>query len=283
LWHEYRRGNEKSLKQLVKYNHADVCGMKYMLSYALEKQGYKIPKIIKQRSQFKDIAKKREIERPKPAIYAKDLWKRIKKPHNAIVGIDITGSELRPSGYAILDGNNNVITGQIMTDKEIVNLCLKAKPLVVSIDSPFGIPKGRKTCFDDDPGREEFGIMRWAERELKRRGVNVYPCLIPSMQKLTARGMKIAKILRKHGIKVIESYPGAAQDIMQIPRKHAGLPYLKDGLKEFGIKEGYWYKEKVSHDELDAITSAIVGLFYLADKYEALGNEDEEYLIIPKI
>ena len=283
LWHEYRRGNEESLKKLVKYNHADVQGMKYMLAYALEKQGFKVPKIIKQRSQFKDIAKKRSVERPKPAIYANDLWKKVKKPHGAIIGIDITGSELRPSGFAILESDNKVTTRQVMTDREIVKLCREAKPLVVSIDSPFGIPKGRKSCFDDDPGRAEFGIMRWAERELKRRGVNVYPCLIPSMQRLTARGMKIAKTLRKHGIKVIESYPGAAQDIMQIPRKRAGLSYLKDGLKEFGIKDGHWYKENVSHDELDAITSAIVGLFFLSGKYEALGNEDEEYLIIPKI
>ena len=28
---------------------------------------------------------------------------------------------------------------------------------------------------DADPGREEFGIMRRCERELKRRGINVYP------------------------------------------------------------------------------------------------------------
>jgi hypothetical protein len=49
------------------------------------------------------------------------------------------------------------------------------------------------------------------------------------------------------------------------------------------MKEGRWYKENVSHDELDAITSAIVGLFYLAGKYEGLGNDKEEYLVIPKI
>ena len=64
--------------------------------------------------------------------------------------------------------------------------------------------------------------MRECERELKRRGVNVYPCLIPSMQKLTARGIRLARSLRERGIPVIESYPGAAQDIMRIPRKGAG-------------------------------------------------------------
>lgn len=281
LWHEYRRGNEKSLKQLLAYNHADVQGMKYMLSFALDKT----PNV--QKLTFKKIEKPNikirstSVEKPKPKVYAKDLWKRIKKPHGTIIGIDLTGSELRPSGFAILNGCN-VETKQCLTDREMVKLCWEAKPMLVSIDSPLGIPKGRKSCFDDDPTRYEIGIMRWAERELKRRGVNVYPCLIPSMQRLTNRGMKLAKTLRKYGIKVIESYPGAAQDIMQIPRKHAGLPYLKDGLREFGV-DGFYYENKVSHDELDAITSAIVGLFYLAGKYEALGNDDEEYLVIPKI
>lgn len=283
LWHEYRRGNEASLKKLVEYNHADVQGMKHMLAYALKKLNYKVPKIVTQKSKFVDVKKKRIIERPKPKIYAKDLWKKTKVPHGPIIGIDLTGSELRPSGFAILYPDNHVETRQCLTDKEMISICKKTKPMLVSIDSPLGIPKGRTTCFDDDPKRWEIGIMRWAERELKRRGVNVYPCLIPSMQRLTFRGMKMAKSLRKLGIKVIESYPGAAQDIMQIPRKHAGLPYLKNGLKEFGIKEGNWYTTDVSHDELDAITSAIVGLFYVAGKYEALGNEDEEYLVIPKI
>lgn len=281
LWHEYRRGNEDSLRKLLAYNHADVQGMKYMLSFALDKTN-DVPKLFFEKTEKPRIKTRAiKIEKPKPKVYAKDLWKKIKKPYGPIIGIDLTGSELRPSGFAILNGYI-AETKQCLTDKEMVKLCCETKPMLVSIDSPLGIPKGRKTCFDDDPTRYEIGIMRWAERELKRRGVNVYPCLIPSMQRLTNRGMKLAKTLRKHGIKVIESYPGAAQDIMQIPRKQAGLPYLKDGLYEFGI-DGFYYKNTVSHDEIDAITSAIVGLFYLAGKYEALGNDDEEYLVIPKI
>jgi dephospho-CoA kinase len=84
------------------------------------------------------------------------------------------------------------------------------------------------------------------------------------------------------GVPVIESYPGAAQDIMGIPRKRASLEYLKDGLGEFGI-QGDFLATTVSHDELDAITSAIVGVFFWGGKFEALGNEDEEYLIIPDL
>lgn len=280
LYHEYRRGSNEALEKLVAYNHADVQGMKYMLGHALKKL-HNID-VGHNASALKLKKEKSEPEKPRPLISAKKLWSRV-SDQKPIVGIDITGSELRPSGFAIIYPDGGTVTSQLMTDKEIVVACLASGANMISIDSPLGIPKGRTMVTDDDPMRDEIGIMRWSERELKRRGVNVYPCLIPSMQRLTARGMKLAKELRRHGLTVIESYPGAAQDIMQIPRKHAGLAYLKDGLAEFGIKKGDWYHNKVSHDELDAITSAIVGLFYLADKYEALGNDDEEYLVIPRI
>ena len=67
---------------------------------------------------------------------------------------------------------------------------------------------------------------------------------------------------------------------MNIPRKQADLSLLKAGLIEFGIS-GEFDSSDVSHDELDAVTSAVVGLFFLSGRFEALGNEDEEYLIIP--
>jgi hypothetical protein len=51
-------------------------------------------------------------------------------------------------------------------------------------------------------------------------------------------------------------------------------------LLDFGIT-GSLEKETPTHDELDAITSAIVGYCYLAGDYEALGNDVEGYLIVP--
>jgi len=100
------------------------------------------------------------------------------------------------------------------------------------------------------------------------------------MQGLTRRGMRLAERFRSLGIPVIESYPGAAQDIMGIPRKGAGPEYLRQGLAEFGI-EGSFVENPVSHDELDAITSAIVGSFFLSDRFEALRGPTEGALIIP--
>jgi dephospho-CoA kinase len=57
---------------------------------------------------------------------------------------------------------------------------------------------------------------------------------------------------------------------------------LAKGLVKFGVK-GDFVKNPVKHDELDAITSAVVGFFFWSGKSEALGNEEEEYLIIPNI
>ncbi len=98
------------------------------------------------------------------------------------------------------------------------------------------------------------------------------------MQGLTRRGIEMTEKLRQHGIPVIESYPGAAQDILGIPRKKTDEKLLSLGLSSFGFS----IDNHLTHDELDAITSAMVGYFYLADEYEGIGAEDEGYMIIPR-
>jgi len=178
-----------------------------------------------------------------------------------VVGIDLTGSEKRASGFAVLWENAQVATARLKTDDAIVSATLAERPAVVSIDSPLSLP--------EQPGK----IYRDCELTLKRRGIGVYWCLLPSMKALTMRGIALAERLRGEGMKVIESYPGAAQDILHIPRKNKGLDVLREGLKIYGIRD----KLEVTHDELDAITAAIVGQLYLAGKYEALGC-----LILPK-
>jgi len=124
-------------------------------------------------------------------------------------------------------------------------------------------------------------IYRKCELALKRMGISVFWCLLPSMEMLTRRGIKLAATLREAGCKVIESYPGAAQDILGIPRKKASLEELKQGLSRAGIA-GDFLTADITHDEVDAITSALVGVFYIADDYIALGTPSEDYLIVPR-
>lgn len=197
------------------------------------------------------------------------------------VGIDLTGSEKKKCGWAVLT-NGLVYTRTIFTDRELIEETARQKPAVISIDAPLSLPAGRISVYDTDPGRQTFGIMRECERLMAKRGIRSYPSLIRSMQKLTERGVRLAAEFRQMGLTVIESYPGGAQDIMGIPRKGKSIPLLVDGLRNFGLR-GSFDQVGVTHDELDAITAAIVGCFYLANRYEALGNEQEDYLILPRL
>jgi uncharacterized protein YprB with RNaseH-like and TPR domain/predicted nuclease with RNAse H fold/dephospho-CoA kinase len=300
LWHEYRLGSIESAKLLIRYNHADIEGMRRIFDEILMKLGNGLgvaPVSTSHRfgSEVREIrwaskpttVKKNHIFVPQfpgrlgPLVTYQQLAGREQGGRLRVVGIDPSGSERRPSGWCLLEGARPT-TKRLRTDVELIRETWGVLPDLVSIDSPLSLPKGRTSVSDDDPMRAEIGIMRECELVLKRRGVNVYPCLIPSMQGLTERGMRLATHFRALGIPVIESYPGAAQDIMNIPRKRASLEYLKRGLTEFGIT-GSFLDNDVSHDEVDAITSAVVGLFFWYGKFEAVGNEDEDYLIIPDL
>jgi uncharacterized protein YprB with RNaseH-like and TPR domain/predicted nuclease with RNAse H fold/dephospho-CoA kinase len=301
LWHEYRLGDVKSAKLLIRYNKADVDGMRALLDHAIRQclsgpdyQGLNLrpPSFAGKTPSLAFAstprnARKNRIFVPSfkgrrgPLITYGDLTKGCRMGRFKVVGIDLTGSEARPSGWCLLKGSH-ATTRRLATEEEIVRVTLAARPTVVSIDSPLSLPDGRTRVTDDDPTRKTHGITRHCERELKRRGVNVYPCLIQSMQRLTERGIRLAATFRAHGLPVIESYPGAAQDVMNIPRKRAGLDYLKKGLADFGLR-GQFVEKKVSHDELDAVTAALVADFFWSGKSEALGNEDEDYLIIPDL
>jgi len=194
------------------------------------------------------------------------------------IGIDLTGSEEKPSGFAVLSGTV-AETFPILTDDEMVEHISDVKPDIISIDSPLSLPMGR-CCGDKNCECAKHGIMRYCELTLKRFGIGVYPCLIDSMVNLTMRGINLASRLCGLGFNVIESYPGVTQDLLHIPRKRKGLELLLSGIKNFGI-EGM--RDDITHDEADAITSALVGYFYLDNKYTGLGNEKENYLIVPKL
>lgn len=291
LWHEFVRGDLNALHRLVDYNRRDVLAMCIILDRVVDRLDAQ-PDFWLRHSKFESWAGKaisKELSHVLPvgtksrlkARTFDSLFGSTPAQNAKIIGIDLTGAEKRASGFCVMTGSD-VVTTTVHADDAMFDLAMREKPVLISIDSPLSLPEGRIRVSDDDPGRAQFGIMRRCERELKRRGINVYPSLLPSMQGLTQRGIRLAERFRAAGIPVIESYPGAAQDIMGIPRKGAGERYLRQGLSEFGIK-GPYETEAVSHDELDAITSAIVGSFFLADQFEALHGPTEGALIIPDL
>jgi uncharacterized protein YprB with RNaseH-like and TPR domain/predicted nuclease with RNAse H fold len=293
LWAKYLRGDRSALDRLIEYNTADVVHLKAIMEICYDKLSHRTAELFQESiapifTQVADLPKRQrptkasaireiQIQSSGTDIVASLLRKAaVQSRAPRIVGIDLTGSERRPTGWALLDGSN-ATTKAIRTDDEILRETLASTPDIVSIDSPLSMPDG----ITDPEKLGELPIYRRCELALKRMGISVFWCLLPSMKTLTARGMRLATELRNRGLKVIESYPGAAQDLLGIPRKGASLEELKHGMGRIGIT-GEYLTGVVCHDEVDAITSALVGLFYLADDYIALGTVKEDYLIVPR-
>lgn len=193
------------------------------------------------------------------------------------IGIDLAGSEKRNTGFCIMDDKLNVKTFVIYTNKEIFETIkrIKPKPCVIAIDAPLSLPFGRKRI--EDKNALHF---RMCDRALYSLKIKFFPITLGPMRKLTVRGIMLKKKLEKEGYKVIEVFPGGAQDLLGITRKQKGLINLLKGLKKLGIKG---LKKSMNGDELDAVTSAFVGKLYIDKNYIALGNTKEGLMIMPKI
>lgn len=195
------------------------------------------------------------------------------------LGLDPSGSERKRSGLAVIDEALSTESRVVKTDAEILQAIQDAQPDVVAIDSPLALPKGR-CCADPSCPCAIHGIVRSADRVVSRMGYRPFWTLLPSMVNLTLRSIRLRETLESEGIKVIEVYPGAAQDRLGLPRKQRGEEALLQGLYGLGIRFPDPDRKRV-HDELDAITAAYVGLCWLKDEYEAAGPPDEIQIILP--
>lgn len=295
LWYSFLFGKRSALKRLIQYNFYDVVGMAYILDCVFFEQvyGYEFPRLGSPELFFpKSLSLNDSTPLPSPAVcenireYVKEHISNfsneflIRSLPYRIVGIDLAGKTTSRTGLCFLQGNS-AKTKVAHTDEDILEFVEEMQPDLISIDAPLSLPKGRNSVYDDDPSRDSAGIMRYCERELKRRNINSYPALIRSMQELTRRGIHLAGEFRKNGYPVIECFPGAAQDVVQLPRKRTDETLLKKGLSRFGI-QGPFCKEPVCHDELDAITASLVGQFFISGYYEPIGIPEENDMIIPQ-
>lgn len=291
LWYKFVFGDDIALNALIEYNFYDILGMAYILDKVFFEHiwGKQIPKYGKPK-RFYSSKRKPHIyynREEKSAIregvnsrnFNLDLLKF--SSSKRIVGIDLAGvvNKSSKTGICLLT-DKYATTSVVKYDDDIVEYVVNSGADIVSIDAPLSLPVGRTSVYNDDPMREEAGIMRWCERELHSRGVNSYPALIDSMQELTKRGINLSVRLRKMGYPVIECFPGAAQDILQLPRKRTDVNLLKTGLLRLGIR-GDFENRKVVHDELDAITAALVGKFFIDGYFEPIGIPEENDMIVP--
>jgi len=187
-----------------------------------------------------------------------------------IVGVDLAGSPRRPTGVCVLRGLR-AETRVLFSDEEILDSMAKARPDLVPIDAPLSLPKGRKTIHDRSG--EHF---RECDRELQRRHIRFFPMTIGPMRMLTDRGLALKAEIEAMGYRTIECFPGAAQDVWGIPRQHRDLEGLRAGLKRLGVRG---MPDAATSDELDAVTAALVGRWFLLGRGEMLGGE--KGIVIP--
>ncbi len=207
---------------------------------------------------------------------ALDSLNKTSTPMAIAVGLDLAGSPTRRTGLCTLREDLVCRTMVLYSDAEIVSAVTGTAPSVVSIDAPLFLPKGRRSLEDKGPPH-----FRECDKELMRMKIKFFPISLGPMRKLTARGMSLRSIFEARGLKVIESFPGAIQDVLGMPRKQRGLERLRKALLDYGIT-GDVNKEGITDDELDAVTSAIVGRLYLEGNYLAIGDPDEGLMILPR-
>jgi predicted nuclease with RNAse H fold len=189
-----------------------------------------------------------------------------------VAGIDLAGVSHRPSGCCLLDGLK-AITALLHTDEEILDWVRKEKPDLIAIDAPLTLPPGRKSI--DERNDSHY---RPCDIELRRRKIPFFPITLGPMRVLTKRGIKLRKILEGEGFRVVEIYPGGAQDVWNIPRARRSLSGLRDGLCKLGITG---LKKQCTDHELDAASGALVGRLFLQERAEVYGDFESGAIIMP--
>ncbi|MFA5412616.1 MAG: DUF429 domain-containing protein [Candidatus Micrarchaeia archaeon] len=178
-----------------------------------------------------------------------------------IAGIDLAGSERGNTGFCIIAGKR-MRTKVLHTDAEIMEELRKGKPEIVGMDAPLSLPPGRKKISDRNGAH-----FRKCDLELREMGIRFFPITIGPMRMLTERGMALARRIRRGGVRVEETYPGAAYDILGVPRKDKAK--IRKWIKELGFAlEGGG-----TQDELDACACAISVWMFLCGKGRVLGGK----------
>ena len=189
-----------------------------------------------------------------------------------VVGIDLAGSPRRLTGICVLHGLK-AQTHIAFSDWEILDLVFPSQPDLVPIDAPLTLPDGRRTIHDRSGTH-----FRECDLALRKRGVKFFPVTLGPMRMLTERGMALKKKMEAEGCRVVECYPGAAQDVWGIPRQRHDLAGLAEGLKKLGVKG---LRAGMTGDELDAVTAALVGRWFLLGKGEMSGGD--KGIVLPKV
>jgi len=189
-----------------------------------------------------------------------------------VLGLDLAGSPRRPTGACVLRALG-AETRLLFDDAEIEDFAVRSRPGLITVDAPLNLPPGR-TSFEDKNGEH----YRPCDRALRARGIPFFPITLGPMRALTLRGIALKEKLEKRGFRVLEMYPGGAQDVWGIPRAKRDAAGLRRGLGRLGLGG---LGRGLSDHELDAATGALVGRLFLQGKAGIYGDFETGAILMP--
>ena len=202
------------------------------------------------------------------------------------LGIDLTSTPRRPSGYAVLDeGGSLADVGLAREDAELLALIARWGPRIIAIDAPLSLPRGL-CCLEEDCPCAALNGLKAAERELFRQGISLYATTKRSIIKpMIYRAMGLRRKLEERGYTVLEVYPYASKVRLWgkgMPKKTtaAGRRWLRERLEGLvpGLAE---CSGRLGHDQLDAVVAAYTAYLYDRGLAEGVGDPDEGLIWVP--
>jgi len=170
-----------------------------------------------------------------------------------MVGISLAARPTNATGIATYE-DGKINTYSVYKDENITEIVQRFKPAVVAIDAPLVVV--------EKP-------FRSAEREMQQFGYSLLPLNTPVMIELAKRASSL-KYEIEGLTKVIECHPASTKKVLGI-----------NNVKE--LKNVRFLNIIKNDHEADAIFAAITALFYEEGSYEMFGDEEEGFIILPKL
>jgi predicted nuclease with RNAse H fold len=196
-------------------------------------------------------------------------------PSAPYLGVDLTSSTTRPSGYAVLDEQARLLgVGLAGTDEEILSLASQWRPRLVALDAPLSWPS--------DP--ESRG--RQCELLLAHEGIGTFRTTRRTIIcGLVERGIALSADMRAVGFEVIEIYPYGSKVRLfgrPIPKKTTpeGGAWLRQRLEAL-VPDLAGHRGPLTHDELDAVVAAYTALLRDRGLAEEVGDPVEGRICLP--
>ncbi len=212
-----------------------------------------------------------------------------------VLGLD--PANRRPWAYAVLRAHGRrarprlVAAGAVPGWAEALGLAADLGPSVVAVDAPLGYPLGQ-CCLEESCACKPASPLtgRACERELARLGIaSFWTTKRTIIKPMVYAAIRLRRSLEARGIPVLEVYPYAAKVLLfgrtskSTVKKSTpeGLAHLTRRVATLVTGLGRTAPEP-SHDALDAVLAAYMGVLHLRGETETLGVAEEGTVTIPR-